>query len=117
LGKAEKTEDLLKISSDLAAIQEEIELIVGQINYLENQTSFSTIDIGMYENRVIVPGLDSKDLDTWAKTKKQLATSTNFLLAAGSGVIVFIIGNLPVIVLILLLGVGIFLYFRRMRVK
>jgi len=113
LDNAEKTEDLLKISSDLGTVQEEIELIVGQINYLENQTSFSTIDIGMYENRVIVPGLDSKDLDTWAKTKKQLATSTNFLLAAGSGVIVFIIGNLPVIVLFLLLGGGIFLYFRR----
>lgn len=117
LGNAEKTEDLLKISSDLGANQEEIELIVGQINYLENQTSFSTIDIGMYENRVIVPGLDSKDLDTWAKTKKQLATSTNFLLAAGSGVIVFIIGNLPVIVLLLLLGGGIYFYVRKIRRK
>ena len=117
MGKAEKTEDLLKISSDLAAIQEEIELIVGQINYLENQTSFSTIEIAMYENRVIVPGLDNQDLDTWAKTKKQLATSTNFLLAAGSGVIVFMIGNLPVIVLFLLLGGGIYFYVRRKQAK
>lgn len=115
--KAEKTEDLLKISADLAAIQEEIELIVGQINFLKNQTSFSTIEIGMYENRVIVPGLDSKDLDTWAKTKKQLATSTNFLLAAGSGVVVFIIGNLPVIVLFLLFGGAIYFYVRRKRSK
>lgn len=117
MSDAEKTEDLLKISSDLATVQEEIELIVGQINYLENQTSFSTIDIAMYENRVIVPGLDSKDLDTWAKTKKQLATSTNFLLAAGSGVIVFMIGNLPIIVLFLLVGGGIYFYVRRNQVK
>ena len=96
MSNAEKTEDLLKISSDLAKIQEEIELIVGKMNYLENQTSFSTIDISMYENRVIIPGIDSTDLDTWEKTKKQLATSTNFLLSAGSGLIVFLIGNLPV---------------------
>ena len=117
MGDAEKTEDLLKISSDLAVIQEEIELIVGQMNYLENQTSYSTVEISMYENRVIVPGLDNKDLDTWDKTKKQLATSTNFLLAAGSGLIVFIIGNLPVFVLLLLIGLGVYLAFIRKRVK
>ena len=117
MGNAEKTEDLLKISSDLATTQEEIELIVGQMNFFENQTSFSTIEIAMYENRVIVPGLDSKELDTWAKTKKQLATSTNFLLAAGSGVIVFIIGNLPIIFLLLLVGGGSYFYVRRKRAK
>lgn len=117
MSTAEKTEDLLKISSDLAVIQEEIELIVGKINYLENQTSFSTIDIGMYENRVIIPGLESKELDTWEKTKKQFATSTNFLLATGSGIIVFIVGNLPIIVLILLVGGGLYLFARRKRTK
>jgi hypothetical protein len=117
MGDAKKTEDLLKISSDLAVIQEEIELIVGKMNYLENQTSYSTIDITMYENRVIVPELDNKDLDTWDKTKKQLATSTNFLLAAASGLIVFIIGNLPIFILLLLIGLGVYLAFIRKRVK
>jgi hypothetical protein len=117
MSDAEKTEDLLKISSDLAIIQEEIEVIVGQMNYLENQTSYSTVEISMFENRVIVPGLDNKDLDTWDKTKKQLATSTNFLLAAGSGLIVFIIGNLPIFILILLIGLGVYLTFVRKRGK
>ncbi|QUW23843.1 DUF4349 domain-containing protein [Sporosarcina sp. Marseille-Q4063] len=117
MGDAEKTEDLLKISSDLAAIQEEIEVIVGKMNYLENQTSYSTVEISMFENRVIVPGLDNKDLDTWDKTKKQLATSTNFLLAAGSGLIVFIIGNLPIFILLLLIGLGVYLAFIRKRIK
>ena len=113
MSNAKKTEDLLKISSDLAKIQEEIELIVGKMNYLENQTSYSTIEIAMYENSVIVPVLDSKKLDTWEKTKKQLATSTNFLLAAGSGVIVFVIGNIPVIVLLLLVGTAIYVVLKR----
>lgn len=117
MSTAEKTEDLLKISSDLAVIQEEIEMIVGKINYLENQTSFSTINIGMYENRVIIPGLESKELDTWEKTKKQFATSTNFLLAAGSGIIVFIVGNLPIIVLLLLVSGGLYFLARRKRTK
>lgn len=108
MGKAVKTEDLLKISSDLSSVQEEIELIVGKMKYLENQTSFSTIEIAMYENSVSVPGIDSENLDTWEKTKKQLATSTNLIFATASGLIVFVIGNLPVLLLLLLVGIGIY---------
>ncbi|GGA23438.1 DUF4349 domain-containing protein [Psychrobacillus lasiicapitis] len=99
---AEKTEDLLKISSDLAKVQEEIEVIVGKMKYLENQSSFSTIELTMIENRVIVPGIENNDLNTWEKTKKQFVTSTNTLLAGGSAILVFFIGNLPVF---LILGV------------
>ncbi|MEK3993591.1 DUF4349 domain-containing protein [Psychrobacillus sp. FSL K6-2365] len=97
---AQKTEDLLKISTDLAKIQEEIEVLVGKINYLENQTSFSTIELTMHEKRVIIPEIENKDLNTWEKTKKQFITSTNSLLSVGSGIIVFVIGNLPVLVLL-----------------
>ena len=99
---AEKTEDLLKISSDLATVQEEIEVILGKMKYLENQVSFSTIELTMIENRVIIPGIENNDLNTWEKTKKQFVTSTNGLLAAGSAIVVFFIGNLPVF---LILGV------------
>lgn len=115
---AEKTEDLLKISKDLATVQEDIEVIVGKMNYLENQSAYSTIEISMHENRIIVPGLDNKDLDTWEKTKKQLATSLNFLLTAGSGLIVFFVGNLPVIILLLIIGLtGYFIIRRRKKTE
>jgi len=113
MGTAQKTEDLLKISADLAKVQEEIEVIVGKMNYLENQTSYSTIEIAMFEDRVIVPTLDKNNLNTWDKTKKQLATSTNFILAAGSGIIVFFIGNLPVIILLSLIGISVYVIIRR----
>lgn len=115
MGTAQKTEDLLKISSDLAKVQEEIEVIVGKMNYLENQTSYSTIEIAMFEDRVIVPTLDKNNLNTWDKTKKQLATSTNFILAAGSGIIVFFIGNLPVIILLSLIGISVYFIIRKKR--
>lgn len=110
---AQKTDDLLKISADLAKVQEEIEVIVGKMNYLENQTSYSTIEIAMFENRVIVPALDKNNLNTWDKTKKQLATSTNFMLAAGSGIIVFFIGNLPVITVVSLIGISAYVIIKR----
>lgn len=97
---AEKTEDLLKISADLAVVQEEIEQLTGQIKYLENQTSYSTVTITLSQDRIVVPGIDNKELNTWERTKKQLATSANLLLKAGSGIIVFIMGNLPILIIL-----------------
>ncbi|MGE7684520.1 DUF4349 domain-containing protein [Peribacillus simplex] len=97
---AEKTEDLLKISSDLAMVQEEIEQLTGQMKYLENQTSYSTVTITLSQDRIVVPSIDNKELNTWERTKKQLATSANLLLKAGSGIIVFIIGNLPILIIL-----------------
>lgn len=114
---AEKTDDLLKISNDLADVQEEIEVIVGQMKYLENQTSFSTIEISMYENRVIIPEIENKDLNTWDKAMKQLAISTNFLLATGSGIIVFLIGNLPIIIILSVIGLAVYFIVRRSKRK
>lgn len=111
--EAEKTEDLLKISSDLANVQEEIEVIVGQMNLLENQTDYSTVEITMYDNRVIIPDLEKEDLNTWEKTKKQLATSTNFLLAAGSSIIVFVVGNLPVLIILSMIGLIVYATVRK----
>lgn len=107
--KAEETEDLLQISADLSAIQEEIEQMEGRMRYLQNQTSFSTVHIHLFENKVIVPSLENKDLNTWEKTKKQLATSTNWMLAIFSGAVVMVIGNLPFIILfIIIAGAAIF---------
>ena len=113
MSNAQKTEDLLKISADLAKVQEEIEVMVGKMKYLENQTSFSTVEILMYENKVVVPEIESKELNTWEKTKKQLATSTNSLLAAGSALVVFFIGNLPVLFILTLIGLGVYWFVRK----
>ncbi|WP_391206939.1 DUF4349 domain-containing protein [Psychrobacillus sp. L4] len=113
--KAEKTEDLLKISSDLASLQEEIEVLVGRVKFLENQTSFSTVEVTMYENRVIIPEIENKDLNTWDKTKKQFVTSTNGLLAAGSRLIVFLVGNLPVILLLVVIAFTVYWFIKRRR--
>jgi hypothetical protein len=101
---AVKTEDLLKISADLALVQEEIETIEGKMKFLENQTSLSTVNIILYENNVVIPTIDKEKLNTWEKTKKQFMNSTNMLLAGISGLVVFIIGNMPVLVILFLLG-------------
>jgi hypothetical protein len=112
---AAKTEDLLKISADLAAVQEEIETIEGKMKFLENQTSLSTINITLYENKVIVPTIEKDNLNTWEKTKKQFMKSTNVLLATLSGLVVFFIGNLPIIIILSVIGILIFLYIKKIK--
>ena len=110
---AAKTEDLLKISADLAAVQEEIETIEGKMKFLENQTSLSTVNITLYENKVIVPHIDKDKLNTWEKTKKQFMKSTNMLLAGLSGLVVFIIGNIPLIGVLLIVCFLLLFYYKK----
>ncbi|MBD1224336.1 DUF4349 domain-containing protein [Virgibacillus halodenitrificans] len=92
--KAEKTEDLLAISKDLASVQEEIDQIKGRMKYLENKSELATITIHMTENNLTI---SREDLNTWDKTKQQLLKSLNWLLTAVSGFIIFFVGNLPII--------------------
>jgi hypothetical protein len=111
--EAQKTEDLLKISNDLSAVQEEIEQLTGRINYLNNQTSFATVSIHLSENKINVPGLENENLNTWQKTKQQFMESINTLLSAGSAIIVFTAGNLPVLAVLFLAGFAIWLFVKR----
>lgn len=111
--EAQKTEDLLKISNDLSAVQEEIEQLTGRINYLNNQTAFATVSIHLSENKINVPGLENENLNTWQKTKQQFMESINTLLSAGSAIIVFTAGNLPVLAVLFLACFAIWLAVRK----
>jgi hypothetical protein len=112
---AEKTEDLLKISNDLANVQEEIEQLLGRMKYLENQSSLSTVTISMNEDKLVSAKLDNQDLNTWERTKNQFVSSLNFLLSLASGLIVFVVGNLPILVILLLVFIISFLIVKRAR--
>ena len=114
--KAETTEDLLKISTDLARVQEEIETITGRLKFLDNRIAFSTVTLSLSENKIKVPELENSDLNTWEKTKKQFITSVNFILAASSGAVVVLIGNIPIFILIGIL-VGMIFYFIKRKKK
>jgi Domain of unknown function (DUF4349) len=112
MDKAEKTEDLLKISTDLATVQGEIEQIKGRMNYLNNKVDLATVTIHVIENKVKVPTLENEDLNTWEKTKEQFMNSVNFLLKICSSLFIFIVGSLPVI-LVLLVLLFIFIFIRK----
>jgi hypothetical protein len=49
LKKANKVSEMLEIEAQLSAIREEIEAKEGQLNYMQNQVSFSTITVEFYK--------------------------------------------------------------------
>jgi hypothetical protein len=114
MSEAQKTEDLLKISSDLATVQEEIEQIQGRLNFLKNQSDYSTVTINFGVKNLKAEELQTEELNTWKKTKKLFMETVNFLVSAVSIVIVGLIGLAP----LWLVGIPIlFLIWRRRKNK
>ncbi|MBN6205550.1 DUF4349 domain-containing protein [Ralstonia pickettii] len=115
MANAEKTEDLLAISDNLANVQEEIETITGRMNYLQDKTDLATVTISIRERNVTLSGMNDDELNTWEETKKQFMRSINFIITAISALVVFIGGNAPVLVLLGIIGFIILLILKRKR--
>ena len=112
--EAERTEDLLKISSDLSRVQEEIEQTHGRMNYLETNVNYSTVTIHMSENLVNVATIqDSEALNTWGKARGLFIDSINGVISFFSNVTIFLIGRSPIIVPVVLVALLIAYFVRK----
>ncbi|TMW69888.1 DUF4349 domain-containing protein [Alteribacter natronophilus] len=112
MDEAEDTENLLRISNDLASVQEEIEQLKGRMNYLEDHTAFSTVTVHILERTVRVDTLqDRENLNTLERAQSLFMNTVNVIISALSGLVVFAVGLSPV--LIPLIAVGVILFFRR----
>ncbi|MBN3554802.1 DUF4349 domain-containing protein [Fictibacillus nanhaiensis] len=97
---AQKTEDLLNISEDLSTVQEDIEQVEGRLNFLKNQSDYSTITIQFGVKRLKAEELQTEGLNTWAKTKVLFMDTMNFLMSAISFVVVSLLGLAPIWVIV-----------------
>jgi hypothetical protein len=99
LEKATSTENLLKISNELAKVQEEIEQIVGRQNYLKENVDYSVVTIQLTEKRVQVGTLQGgESLNTWERSKKLFVDTVNALFMFFSKLAVVFIGLSPILV-------------------
>lgn len=111
--EATQTEALLKISNDLATVQQEIEQIKGRMKYLENNVNFSTLTIELQEKNITVSSLNNREaLNTWLKTKSLFMNTVNGLLTFFSTIVVLILGLSPVL-LPLVGGFAVFFVLKR----
>src|SRR5690625_5914174 len=92
--QAEKTEDLLKISNDLAEVQEQIEELTGRMKYLQNKSDLATVTIYIQESNVELSGTGKDKLNTWEETEQQFMKSINFLIITFSSLFIFFVEGL-----------------------
>lgn len=57
LSKAGSVEDTLKVTRALGDVREQIELLQGQIQYIQARTDFSTISVSIAERPSVIPSL------------------------------------------------------------
>ncbi len=108
LKKADKVEDMLKVSSYLADVRGEIEVLQGQLKYLENLTDMSTITIYIDEETQVGTGPVEKwkPYQTLKRAVKSLLVSLEKTVDSLIWILVFVVG------LLLPIGVVIWLIIR-----
>jgi DNA repair exonuclease SbcCD nuclease subunit len=82
LNKANKVSEMLEIEKKLSEIREEIEAKEGQLKYMQNRVSLSTISIEMYTNNASESGATvSISSKIWNAMKEGLNSLSNFMLS------------------------------------
>ncbi|MFC4816295.1 MULTISPECIES: DUF4349 domain-containing protein [unclassified Flavobacterium] len=102
LSKANKVSEMLEIEKKLAEIREEVEAKEGQLKYMQNRISMSTIQIEMYTKNASESGATvSYGSKIWNSIKEGFNGLSNFMLS--------IISIWPFI----LIFVGMFVFIKR----
>lgn len=94
--RAYSVEDALYVQSELAAVRGEIEKVEGRKRYLENQSSLSTIKI-----KLQTPAAFTASTGTISNQfSESFGTGLNFAINFLLGLLTFLVGALPILLLI-----------------
>ncbi|MBW7456694.1 DUF4349 domain-containing protein [Paenibacillus sepulcri] len=116
MDKATQADDLLKYSNQLSEVQLEIERIKGRTRYLDQNVSFSTIELRMYQNAGFSDSSQQAKPPLLDRSLDAMKASTSFINHFVQGLFVVIAGALPIIAIALVIGVpGYFIYRRKSR--
>jgi Flp pilus assembly protein TadB len=115
MDKATKTDDLLAFSNELSKVQGEIELIKGRMRYLDQNVSYSTVELRMYQQTGSKSPFDpNKGTALSDRLQKAWIASLNVLAVVLQGILVFLAAALPILLLAALVLIPAF-YYRRKR--
>lgn len=101
LGTATKVADVIEVTQQLTQVRIEIESLEQQERYLEGQTSLATLSISITEDPQVQT--HSGEFQRGNLFKAAFNTLVDALLALGSGLVMFLISGLPILLLLLAL--------------
>jgi len=110
LEKAGKVEDILAIEENIRTLQEEIESQEGQLKFLDDQVSYSTLEIMLFtEKTIIKPAVTEETF--FQRLKTSLANGWNMLVNC----VLWCIMQWPWLIVMMILIVMVKVYLRRRR--
>jgi hypothetical protein len=110
MAESDDVSDSIEVQRELSNVQEQIEIIKGRMNYLDNMVSLSTIEVYLHEPEPISEASGWGFIEALKKGLRGAVTVFNF-------VVVFIIAASPLIVLIAIIIIIIWLIVRSRRRK
>lgn len=111
LSEASSVTEMLEIEKRLTQIQSEIESLTSKLNKYDDLVSYGTVTLNIEEVEVFTE-VEKEDPTMWEQIQKGFTASLNSLLAVGRAIIVFLLSASPWLVVLGLIGLGIWLFIR-----
>lgn len=99
LASATRVSDVIAITEQLTSVRSEIESLEQRARYLEGQTALATITLNITEDPQVQG--DTGEFKRGNVLKMAVNTLVDALLVLGSGLVVFLISGLPIILIML----------------
>nr|WP_301539618.1 DUF4349 domain-containing protein [Paenibacillus sp. NEAU-GSW1] len=112
MDKAERADDLVKFSQQLAEVQEEIEQLKGRIRYLDRNVAYSTIELRIYQPSETTAH-DEQDKNLGERMALALSGSMDAVSVALQAILVFVVGALPVLAVLAIIGIPVYFLLKR----
>ncbi|KUP21349.1 DUF4349 domain-containing protein [Paenibacillus sp. DMB5] len=101
MSKATKSSDLVAFANELGAIQESIEQIKGRMRYIDQNVSFSTVELRLYQSGSGIVDIQKKEQEPLLiRASDALSKSLHALSVMFQGLFVFLAAALPVLVVL-----------------
>lgn len=111
LSEAKSVSEMLDIEERLTEVQSEIESITTQLNTYNNLVDYATVTLTVTEVEVYTQ-VEEEEPTMWQEICEGFADSIDTLLTAGRELVVFLLANSPYLLLVGLLGLGVWLFIR-----
>jgi hypothetical protein len=108
MSQSDDVGDSIEVQRELSYVTEQIEVIKGRMNYIDNLVSFSTIEVYMHEPEPITASTGWGFLEALKKGLRGAVTVFN-------GIVIFIIAASPILAIIAIILVVIWLIIRSRR--
>ncbi|WP_019909593.1 DUF4349 domain-containing protein [Paenibacillus sp. HW567] len=116
--KATKSSDLVAFANQLGTIQEEIEQIKGRMRYIDQNVSFSTVELRLYETDKSADVKKEKEQDPLlGRASDALQGSMKALTVMFQWLFVFLAGALPVLIIAAVIVAVVLWFFRNAKRK